>query len=271
MAPELAGKRLELLREVVPGIRRMAILWNPAGPGMRIQIQEIQAAAARGGIHLDVAGGAQPAGVRPRLSDHGRQGVGAAIILDDALFYNERTRIVDAGGAEPDPSDVRSPGVCGSRRPPVLWPELHELFRRAATFVDKILKGAKPGDLPVEQPTKFDAGHQPQDRPGARPHDSADAPLPGGRGDPLGGRRERRRRKKPRWNNTLSTTYLLTETAPNIALQPTQVASAPASLPLSGAAERQRSAARLRERGTEHDLGSQSSCPHTGWTPVVTE
>ena len=156
MAQDLAAKRLELLTEVVPGLRRIAILWNPRRSAHAIQIQEIQAASARGGIHVDVLEARSPQEFDRAFRTMGEQGVGAAIILDEALFYDERTRLATLAAQRQMPAMYGHRGYVDAGGLLSYGPNFTELNRRAATFVDKILKGAKPGDLPVEQPTKFE-------------------------------------------------------------------------------------------------------------------
>ena len=156
MAQDLAAKRLELLTEVVPGLRRIAILWNPRRSAHAIQIQEIQAASARGGLHLEVLEVRSPPEFDRAFLTMGDKGVGAAIILDEALFYNERTRIATLVAQRQMPAIYGHRGYVDAGGLLSYGPNFAELNRRAATFVDKILKGAKPGDLPVEQHTKFE-------------------------------------------------------------------------------------------------------------------
>ena len=93
MAPDLAAKRLELLTDVVPGLRRMAIVWYPDRPGFAGQVQKTLAAAARVGSHLDVLEVRSPPEVDHAFRTMGEKGVGAAIILDEVRFFQERTRI----------------------------------------------------------------------------------------------------------------------------------------------------------------------------------
>jgi putative tryptophan/tyrosine transport system substrate-binding protein len=156
MAPELVGKRLELLREIVPGILRMAILWNPGRPAYAIQVKETQALAARVGIHLEIAEARNLPEFDGAFRTMVDKGVGAAIILDDAMFYNQRTRIVELAVQSQMAAIYGHRGYVEAGGLLSYGPNFPELFRRAALFVDKILKGAKPGELPVEQPTKFD-------------------------------------------------------------------------------------------------------------------
>jgi putative ABC transport system substrate-binding protein len=155
MAPEFAGKRLELLREIVPGIPRTAILWNSDRRGHAIQIKEFQAVAARGGIHLEVLEVPHPQEFDRAFLTMVEKGVGAAIMLDDAMFYNERTRIATLAAQSQLPTMYGHRGYVEAGGLLSYGPNFTERFRRAATYVDKILKGAKPADLPVEQPTTF--------------------------------------------------------------------------------------------------------------------
>jgi putative ABC transport system substrate-binding protein len=155
MALELAGKRLELLREIVPGILHMAIIWNPGRLDHAIQVTEIQAVAARGGIHLEVTEVRSPQAFDHAFATMIDQGVGAAIMLDDAMFYNERTRLVELAAKNQIPTIYGHRGYVEAGGLLSYGPNYPELFRRAATFVDKILKGAKVGELPVEQSTTF--------------------------------------------------------------------------------------------------------------------
>ena len=155
MAPELVGKRLELLTAVVLGLRRLAILWNPDRCGHAIQIKEIQAVAARVGIHLEVPEVRSAPEFDRAFRLLREQGVGAAIVLDDALFYNECTRIVELAAQSQMPAIYGHRGYVEAGGLVSYGPNFPDLFRRAAILVDKILKGAKPGELPVEQPTQF--------------------------------------------------------------------------------------------------------------------
>jgi putative tryptophan/tyrosine transport system substrate-binding protein len=156
MALELAGKRLELLSEMVPSIRHMALVWNPRRRDHAIQVKEIQAVAARGGIHLDVTEMRSPQEFDHAFATMSDQGVGAAIMLDDAMFYNERTRLVELAAQRQMPTMYGHRGYVEAGGLLSYGPNYPELFRRAATFVDKILKGAQVGELPVEQSTTLE-------------------------------------------------------------------------------------------------------------------
>src|SRR3989454_497288 len=153
---ELAAKRLQLLKEVVPGVSRVAVLWNAANPYAVLNMRETEAAAQTLGVQvqsLEVRGpddfeNALPAAIRGRA--------GALIVVDDPLTFAYRMRIADFAARN------RLPAMYGFREfaeaggLTAFGANLADLYRRAATYVDKILKGAKPSDLPVEQPTKFE-------------------------------------------------------------------------------------------------------------------
>ena len=156
MALELAAKRLELLREVMPGIGRMAILWNAGRRGHALQIEEMHAASARMGIHLDVLEVRDPQEFDHAFLSMVAKGVGAAIVLDSAMFFDARPRLADLAAQSQMPVMYGTRGFVDAGGLLSYGPNFPALFRRAATYVDKILKGAKPADLPVEQPTKFE-------------------------------------------------------------------------------------------------------------------
>jgi putative ABC transport system substrate-binding protein len=152
---DLGGKRLELLREVVPGIRRLAILVNVNNPGGLLEIAQVQAAARTVGLEvvtLEIRRAEDIVLVFEGLKDR----ADALYVQLDLLTITNRIRIsILTLGA-------RLPSMHGSREDVEVGglmsygPNLPDLFRRAADYVDKILRGANPGDLPVEQPTKFD-------------------------------------------------------------------------------------------------------------------
>jgi putative ABC transport system substrate-binding protein len=159
LAPALVGKRLELLTQAVPGVSRVAVLWQPGGHDERTDKDILKAAevAARAlGVQLQVVEARGPADFDRAFSDMTRARAGALTVLTGIMFLNERRRLVDLTARN------RVPAVYGGRdfvhAGGLLsyGPNLADLYRRAATYVDKILKGAKPGDLPVEQPTKFE-------------------------------------------------------------------------------------------------------------------
>jgi putative ABC transport system substrate-binding protein len=154
-ATDLAGKRLEVLRDVLPGLRRLAVLANVGFPNSVREIGEVQAAAGKLGLDVATAEMRKSEDIAPAF-DTLKGRTDALYICGDALAYANRVRISTlAQGA-------RLPTIYGTREYVEVGglasygPSYPDLFRRAADYVDKILRGAKPADLPVEQPTKFD-------------------------------------------------------------------------------------------------------------------
>jgi putative ABC transport system substrate-binding protein len=159
LAPALVGKRLELLTQALPGVSRVAVLWQQGGHDERTDndiLKEAGVAARVLGVGLQFVEVRGPADFDRAFSDMTRARAGALTVLTGIMFLNERRRLVDLTAKN------RLPAVYGGRdfvdAGGLLsyGPNLADLYRRAATYVDKILKGAKPGDLPIEQPTKFE-------------------------------------------------------------------------------------------------------------------
>ena len=159
LAPELVGKCLELLKQAVPGVSRVAVLWQPGGLGERTEKDMLKAAevAARAlGVRLQFVEARGPADFDRAFSDMTRARAGALTVLPSTMFFNERRRLVDLAAKNRLPAVYTSREFVDAGGLMAYGPNLADLFRRAATYVDKILKGAKPADLPVEQPTKFE-------------------------------------------------------------------------------------------------------------------
>jgi len=156
LSGDLAGKRLQLLRETVPGLSRVAVLWNPSAPEAVAQWKITQAAAQTLGMQLQSLEVRRSDEFESAFQAAIRKRAGALILLDDTLLYTHGTKIIDLAAKS------RLPVMYGFREHVeagglmVYGASLRDLYRRAAIYVDKILKGAKPADLPVEQPTKFD-------------------------------------------------------------------------------------------------------------------
>ena len=157
LAPELGTKRLELLREAVPNIDRVGILWSSANPtNGKPQVQAILNAAQVLGLATEIEGADNADGIEGAIEALTRREVAALIIVADSVFSGARKRIVGLATAKRLPAiypDRRFVAVGGLMS---YGPDVPDNFRRAAGYVDRILKGAKPGDLPVEQPTKFE-------------------------------------------------------------------------------------------------------------------
>jgi putative ABC transport system substrate-binding protein len=156
ISPELGGKRLALLKEAFPKVERVAVLTNPANPEQRVRLKEIEVAAQALGIQLQILEVRQPSDFDVAFSAITRERAHALLPLGDPLIVSNRTRLVDFAAKNRLPAMYHRTEFVDAGGLMVYGPNYDDLFRRAATFVDKILKGAKPGDLPVEQPTKFE-------------------------------------------------------------------------------------------------------------------
>jgi putative ABC transport system substrate-binding protein len=159
LAPELVGKRLELLTHAVPGVSRVAVLWQPGGQGERTDkdmLKEAEVTARALGVRLQFVEARGPADFDRAFSDMTRERAGALTVLAGTMFFNERRRLVDLAAKNRLPAAYGSRDFVDAGGAMSYGANTADLFRRAAAYVDKILKGAKPGDLPVEQPTKFE-------------------------------------------------------------------------------------------------------------------
>ena len=154
--PGLYGKRLELLKETFPRVSRVAVLWNPDDPGSVINMRGMEAPARSLSLKLQSVEMREPNDLEQAFSAMKRERAEALVTILGALVGGQRSRIVDLAAksrmatmsAESQWTEVGGLMSYGASYP--------DLYRRAATYVDKILKGANPADLPVEQPTKFE-------------------------------------------------------------------------------------------------------------------
>jgi putative ABC transport system substrate-binding protein len=156
MGPELGGKRLELLKEMVPKLSRVAVLWNPQGVVSPLAWKEIQLPARQLGIQLHSLEVRSPSELDQALDDATRARAGALFITPDPVIVTNLKRIADFAAKSRLPSIFQLSEFADSGGLVAYGPDLADMYRRTAAYVDKILKGAKPGDLPVEQPTKFE-------------------------------------------------------------------------------------------------------------------
>ena len=152
---DLAGKQLELLREVVPNLRRLAIIANVANPAVVLEIAEAQAAARVLGLEVVIPEIRRAEDIAPAFKAlEGR--AQALYVIPDALVITNRARIHTLAMGVRLPTMYASRDYVEAGGLMSYGPNYPNLFRRAAEYVDKILRGAKPGDIPVEQPTKFE-------------------------------------------------------------------------------------------------------------------
>ncbi len=155
-APELSGKRLELLKEAVPGVTRVVVLANPASPSTQGDLAATKVAARSLGLQLQIVNLRGPDEFDSAFSVMTAGHAGALNVLADVMFFSQRARIADLAAKNRLPAmfDFREYVDAGGLI--AYGPSLSGLFRRAATYVAKILKGAKPADLPVERPVRFE-------------------------------------------------------------------------------------------------------------------
>jgi putative ABC transport system substrate-binding protein len=156
LSPELSGKQLELLKEIVPRLSRVAVLGTSAEPGNAQTLRENELAAGAFGVKLQYLEIADPRDIEPAFQAANKERAGAMLVLQTPVFNPKRKQIAE---------------LALQNRLPTIYPQSEwvddgglmshgvsfpALYHRAAAYVDKILKGAKPADLPVEQPTKFE-------------------------------------------------------------------------------------------------------------------
>ena len=156
MAPDLVGKQLELLKEVVPKVSRVALLGNPDNPGTVPMVRSAQDAARALGVRLHALEARRPGEIDQAFAAMTRERADALIVLLDVMFAEHTARIAELAAKHRLPAVHGSHDYAEAGGLMVYGSSFDERYRRAATFVDKILKGAKPADLPIEQPTKFE-------------------------------------------------------------------------------------------------------------------
>jgi putative ABC transport system substrate-binding protein len=159
LGPELVGKCLEQLKQAVPGVSRVAVLWQPGALDERTEkdrLKEAEVAARALGVRLHFVEARGPADLDRAFWDMTRARAGALTVLGGAMLFTERRRLVDLAATNRLPAVYTSREFVDAGGLMAYGPNLADNYRRAATYVDRILKGTKPGDLSVEQPTKFE-------------------------------------------------------------------------------------------------------------------
>jgi putative ABC transport system substrate-binding protein len=152
---ELAGKRLELMKEAVPGVTRIGALWNPANPGNAPFVKELEVAAQALKVQLHPVGVQDPRELDRAFAALARQRTEALVVVADGMFLAQRDRIIALAARSRLPAMYPSTDLVEVGGLMAYSVDLPELYRRGASYVDRILKGAKPADLPVERPTRF--------------------------------------------------------------------------------------------------------------------
>ena len=157
MAPELGQKRLQLLQETFPKVSRaVAVLWNPAYVGMRARFEQAQVAAPAAGLTLRSVEVRDTHELDVAFEAIIREHPDGLLLLADPFTFSQRARIVEFGAEQRLPVIYESSDFVDVGGLISYGPNINDMYRRSATYVDKILRGAKPADLPVEQPTKFE-------------------------------------------------------------------------------------------------------------------
>ena len=156
MTADLAPKLLEMLRGMVPRLTRVAVLVNPSNASLNLFLDNVQSAAKTVGVKIQPVEARSPQEIATAFSVSARQNAGALMVSLDPLFQQQKNQIVELATKQRLPSIAAYGQYVEAGGLLSYGPDSREIFRRAATYVDKILKGANPGDLPVEQPTKFE-------------------------------------------------------------------------------------------------------------------
>src|SRR5262245_50496718 len=156
LAPELSGKRLELLKEIVPKLSRVTVIGNSTEPGNAQTLKEIEVATGALKVKLQYLDVLSSKDIETAFRAAAKGRADGVVILGSAVFNTHRIRIVELAVKSRLPATYTRPEYVEDGGLMTYGPSINDLYRRAATYVDKILKGAKPADLPVEQPTKFE-------------------------------------------------------------------------------------------------------------------
>jgi putative ABC transport system substrate-binding protein len=153
---ETYGKAMELLKETLPKIRRVAILSNPANPSTSLAMKDVKAAARALGLELQLLEARGPSEFDGAFAAMTRERAEALFVVSEAMFYLHRARLAELAARNKLPSMYTSRDPVKAGAFISYGSSFGDIYRRAAVYVDKVLKGAKPADLPVEQPTKFE-------------------------------------------------------------------------------------------------------------------
>ena len=156
MATELSAKRLELLKEAVPTLSRVAVLWNAADPGMVLRFREIEAAARALGVTLQPLEVRGPNDFESAFTAMTRERPDALFVVAEVLTLSHRCRVLDFAATHQLPAMYEFGLFARDGGLMAYGPKLAETFQRGSYYIDRILKGTKPANLPVEQPMRFE-------------------------------------------------------------------------------------------------------------------
>ena len=156
LSADLSVKHLELLKEAVPRVVRVAALWNPTNPWHPLALEGAEAAARSLGVQLQAPEVRRPDELDAAFAAMARDRAGAVLVLADPMTYFHRGRIAQLAATRRLPAMYGIRGHVEAGGLMSYWAHQAELYQRVASYVDRILKGAEPSDLPIEQPTKFE-------------------------------------------------------------------------------------------------------------------
>jgi ABC-type uncharacterized transport system substrate-binding protein len=156
LSPELSGKQLELLKETVPTLSQLAVFENSTQPGNRQSLNEVELAAGALGVQLQTVNISGPKDIQTAFRAASKRRANGLLVLSSPVLFAQRTEVVELAAKNRLPAIYFALEFAEDGGLMSYGPSITDLFRRAATYVDKILKGAKPAELPVEQPTKFE-------------------------------------------------------------------------------------------------------------------
>jgi putative ABC transport system substrate-binding protein len=155
-SPDLVGKELQLLTEAIPRLSTVAVLRNPTNQAQLAELREAEIAVRPLGMRLQILDAPTPDEFDGAFAAMTKEAAGALLILRDPMFILQRTRIAALAAKRRLPAMAYTRELVEAGLLMAYGPDQRDIWHRSATFVDKILKGAKPGDLPIEQPTKFE-------------------------------------------------------------------------------------------------------------------
>lgn len=156
LSVDVSIKQLELLRDAIPRLSRVALLWNPDSPWHRLAVKNVQARSASLGIQLQAVEARRPDAFESAFRAMAAERAQAVLILADPMLFAQRRRLAELALAQRLPVMGNVLGYAESGSLMSYWADRGELARRSASYVDRILKGAKPADLPVQQPDRFE-------------------------------------------------------------------------------------------------------------------
>jgi ABC-type uncharacterized transport system substrate-binding protein len=156
LSPEISGKQLELLKEIVPRLSRVAVFGTSTRPGNTQSIKEIELAAGAFGVKVQYLDIQNSKDIETAFRAASKGQAESVVVFGGTVINSQRKQLIDLAVKSRLPTIYARPEFVEDGGLMTYGPSINDLYRRAATFVDKILKGAKPTDLPVEQPKKFD-------------------------------------------------------------------------------------------------------------------